>query len=124
MVYPKESISRSAVSDSFVIPWTIGHQLPLSTGFFRQENWIGQPFPSSGDLPNPGIKPSSPSLQADSLPSEPSVYIYIYIHIYKTNPQITSYSMVKTHSSPLYAIPSDRNRCPNIHRNKGSESHS
>ena len=39
--------------------------------FFRQENWSGLPFPSPGDLPNPGIEPRSPALQADSLPSEP-----------------------------------------------------
>ena len=40
-------------------------------GFSRQEYWSGLPYPSSGDLPNPGIKPGSPALQADSLPSEP-----------------------------------------------------
>jgi len=39
--------------------------------FSRQEYWSGLPFPSSGDLPNPGIEPRSPALQADSLPSEP-----------------------------------------------------
>ena len=39
-------------------------------GFSRQEYWSGLPFPSAGDLPNPGIKPGSPALQADSLPSE------------------------------------------------------
>ena len=42
----------------------------LSMGFSRQEYWSGQPFPSPGDLPNPGIKPGSLALQADSLPSE------------------------------------------------------
>ena len=40
-------------------------------GFFRQEHWSGQPFPSPGDLPDQGIEPGSPTLQADSLPSEP-----------------------------------------------------
>jgi len=40
-------------------------------GFFRQEYWNGLPFPSPGDLPDPGIKPRSPALQPDSLPSEP-----------------------------------------------------
>ena len=39
--------------------------------FFRQEYWSGLPFPSPGDLPNPGIEPGSPALQADALPSEP-----------------------------------------------------
>ena len=40
-------------------------------GFFRPEYWSGEPFPSSGDLPNPGIEPRSPALQKDSLPAEP-----------------------------------------------------
>ena len=45
---------------------------PLSTGFSRQEYWSGLPFPSPGDLSNPGIEPGSPALQADALPFEPS----------------------------------------------------
>ena len=52
-------------------PQTAAHQAPLSMGFSRQEYWSGQPFPSPGHLPNPGIKPRSPALQEDSLPSEP-----------------------------------------------------
>ena len=57
----------SAVSDSTTL-WTIHHQAPLSVGFPRQEHWSGFPFPSPGDLPNPGIEPSVlPALQADSL---------------------------------------------------------
>ena len=55
----------------FVTPWTVACQAPLSIGFFRQEYWNGLPCPPPGYLPNPGIKPSSPALQADSLPSEP-----------------------------------------------------
>ena len=51
----------------FATPWTIAHQSPLSMKFFRQEYWSGLPFSSSGDLPNPGIEPESPALQADSL---------------------------------------------------------
>ena len=58
------------MSDS-ATPWTIVHQASLSIEFSRQEYWSGLPFPSSGDLPNPGIKYRSPELQADSLPSEP-----------------------------------------------------
>ena len=50
-------------------PWTIAHQTPLSMGS-SQQYWSGLPFPSPGDLPNPGIKPRSPILQADSLPTE------------------------------------------------------
>ena len=63
--------SRSVVSDSFATPWTVAHQAPLSMGFSRQEYWRGLPFSSPGDLPDPGIKPRSPALQADTLPSEP-----------------------------------------------------
>ena len=55
----------------FVIPWTIVYQTSLSMGFSRQEYWSEVPFPSPGDRPDPGIKPRSPALQADALPSEP-----------------------------------------------------
>ena len=51
----------------FVTLWTVNHQTPLSMGFSRQEYWSGLPFSSPGDLPNPGIKPGSPVLQADAL---------------------------------------------------------
>ena len=54
----------------FVTSWTVAHQAPLSMGFSRQECWSGLPFPSPGDLPNPGIEPGSPAVQADALPSE------------------------------------------------------
>ena len=55
----------------FATPWTVAHQAPLSMGFPRQEYWSGLPFPSPEDLPDPGIKLTSPALQADPLPSEP-----------------------------------------------------
>ena len=51
-------------------PWTVACQASLSTEISRQEYWSGQPFPSPGDRPNPGIKPRSPTLQVDSVPSE------------------------------------------------------
>ena len=54
----------------FVTPWTVAHQAPLSMGFSRQEYWSGLPFPSPGDLPDPGIEPGSPALQEDDLPTE------------------------------------------------------
>ena len=54
----------------FVTPWTVAHQALLSMGFSRQEYWSGLPFPSPEDLPKPGIKPASPALQTDALPSE------------------------------------------------------
>ena len=56
------------MSDSFEIPWTVAHQAPLSMEFPKQEYWSGLPFPSPGNLPNPGIEPESPTWQADSLP--------------------------------------------------------
>ena len=56
------------MSDSFVTPWTVARQAPLSMGFSRKESWSGLPFHPPGDLPNPGIEHGSPALQADSLP--------------------------------------------------------
>ena len=51
-------------------PWTVALQVPLSMEFSRQDYWSGLPFPPLGDLPNPGIGPGSPALQAGSLPTE------------------------------------------------------
>ena len=51
-------------------PWIVARQAPLSMRFSKQEYWSGLPFPSSGDLPIPGIEPRSPALQADSLMTE------------------------------------------------------
>ena len=55
----------------FLTQWTVAYQAPPSMGFSRQEYWSGLPFPSPGDLPDPVIKPRSPAMQADVLPSEP-----------------------------------------------------
>ena len=55
----------------FTTPWTIAYQAPQSMGFSRQEYWSTLPLPSPGDLPNPGIEPEFPELQAYALPSEP-----------------------------------------------------
>ena len=56
-----------AQSCLFVTLWIVARRVPLSMGFSRQEYWSGLPFPSPGDLPDPGIEPGS---QVDSLPSE------------------------------------------------------
>ena len=65
-------------------PWTIAHQAPLSMEFSRQEYWSGLPFHSPGDLPDLGIEPGSPTLQADSLPSEsPALVAWISRILYK-----------------------------------------
>ena len=55
----------------FVTPWTVASQVPLSMEFSQPEYWSGLPCPPPGDIPDPGIKPESPALQADSLLSEP-----------------------------------------------------
>ena len=62
----------------FATPWTVAYQAPRSMGFSRQEYWSGLPFPSPGDLPNPGIEPGSPALQTDALPSEPKCSYILY----------------------------------------------
>ena len=64
-----KSLSRVRL---FAIPCTVTYQASLSVGFYRQEYWSGLPFPSPEDLPDPGIEPGSPALQADALLSEPS----------------------------------------------------
>ena len=63
-------LSRSIVSDS-VAPWTVAHRAPLPMEFSRQEYWTELPFPTPGDLPDPGMEPRSPALQTDVLQSEP-----------------------------------------------------
>ena len=60
-----------AQSCLFATPWTVALQAPLSVDFPSQEYWSGLPFPCPGDLPNPGIESGSPTLQPNSLPSEP-----------------------------------------------------
>ena len=74
LVQPCAVLSRLVVSNSQLIrllcPW----------GFSRQENWSGLPCPSLGDLPSPGIKASSPTLQADSLPSESPAAKFLFVY--------------------------------------------
>ena len=55
----------------FATLWTVAYQASPSMGFSRQEYWSGLPFPSPGDLPDPGIEPRSPALETDALTSEP-----------------------------------------------------
>ena len=80
-----KSLSRVRL---FATPWTVAYQAPPSMGLSRQECWSGLPFPSPGDLPDPGIKPGSPTLQADALPSEPPgkpQYLFLRVGILKYN---------------------------------------
>ena len=68
------------MSDSFVTPWAIVHQAPLSMEFSRQESWSGLPFSSPTDLPDPGIEPGSPVSQGDFFfffTAEPPGKLYI-----------------------------------------------
>ena len=63
-----KSLSRVRL---FATLWAVAHQASPSMGFSRRKYWSGLPFPSPGDLPDPGIEPRSPALQADALTSEP-----------------------------------------------------
>ena len=70
----KSQTGLSDWTELFMTVWSVAHQTPLSMGFFRQEYWSGLPFPSPGNLPNPGIEPVSPvspALKVDSLLAEP-----------------------------------------------------
>ena len=62
IVIAQVSKERKRSRSVFVTPWTVAHQAPPSVGFSRQEYWSGFPFPSPGDLPDPGIEPWSPAL--------------------------------------------------------------
>ena len=68
LVHEVKSLSRVRF---FATPWTVAYQASPSMGFSRQDYWSGLPFPSPGDLPNPGIEPGSPALEAGTLTSEP-----------------------------------------------------
>ena len=85
LLWSEVTWSRLSCVPVFVTPRTIACQAPPSMGFSRQEYWSGLPFPSPGDLPNPGIEPRSPALQADSLPSEPPGKSYVKWMLFKKN---------------------------------------
>ena len=91
-----ESVSRSVVT-----PMTIAYQASLSMGFSRQEYWSGLPFPFPGDLSKPGIKPGSPALQADFLPSEPLGHLPITM-LYVNYISIKKLPGIKTSSKNNY----------------------
>ena len=66
----------------FATPWTVAYQAPPSMGFSRQEHWSGWPFPSPGDLPDPGIEPRSLTLEENALTSEPPGKPYLQKELY------------------------------------------
>ena len=93
----------------FAIPWIItAHQPPLSVEFSMQEYWSGLPFPSLGDLPDPGIKPRSPTLQADSSPSEQPGSLRKYYSAINRNRRGTHSNIVE----PWKHLLSERSQTP------------
>ena len=62
VMYLKVKVKSLSCERLFATPWTVAYQVPPSKEFSRQEYWSGLPFPSPGDLPNPGIEPGSPAL--------------------------------------------------------------
>ena len=88
-------LSPSVVSNSFVTPWTVAHQLPLSMRFSKQEYWSGVPFPSPRDLPYPGIELKfsvSPALTGRLFTTEPPVesLILMIVNSFRANIIVTS----------------------------------
>ena len=78
------------MSDS-ATPWTIARQAPLSTEFSRQEYCSGLPFPSPGDLPDPGIEPASPTLAGGLFITEPPT---LGLFFFPPNPQVHVYKII------------------------------
>ena len=72
-------VAQSSPTHCDPLDWTVAQQASLSIRFFRQEHWSGPLFPLPEDLPDPGIKPVSPVLQADSLPAEPSGKLNLHV---------------------------------------------
>ena len=87
-------LSRFGHVSLFATLWTIAHHAPLFTGFSRQEYWSGLPCSSPGHLPNPGIEPRSPALQADSLPFELPRKPFRNAYQHTNNSWITNYPSV------------------------------
>ena len=67
------------MSDSFMTPWTVAHEAPLSLGFSRQEYWSELPLPAVGDLPDPGTKPTSPVLAGGFFTAKPTKPGYLLL---------------------------------------------
>ena len=121
--------SHSVMSD-FATPWIVAHQAPLSMGFSRQECWSGLLFPSPRYLPNPGIKPRSPALQADALNSGPpgkpmyviicviSTHVYTCMHMcVHTGGSVVKYPPANAGDAGLISglgeiLPGEGNGCP------------
>ena len=102
----------------FVTPWTVAYQAPLSIRFSRQLYWSGLPFPSPGDLPNPGIKPRSSALQTDTLPSEPpgKNNLQIYCDTFQNIHSILHYTRIN--NPKIFLEPQKTQSCQAILRKR------
>ena len=100
---PSVGVSHSVMSDSLLPPWTIVRRAPRSMEVSRQEYWGGLLFASPGDLPDTGIEPWSPALQADSLPSEPPGKPTCTLN-YNAKSSIPSSESMELHAYSIYSI--------------------
>ena len=126
-----KSLSRVQL---FATPWTVAYQAPLSMGFYRQEYWSGLPFPSPGDLPDSGIKLRSPTLQANSLSSEPprkpTMLLLLLLQSHVSCVQLCATPWTEAHHAPLslgfsrleQLTDSERKEQNLFHQNKESRS--
>ena len=88
------------------MPWTAAYQAPPSMEFSRQKYWSGLPFPSLGDLLDPGVEPRSPALQADSLPSEGTIQVFhVSVFTWENWKHLSMQRLVCTCSWHLYLFP-------------------
>ena len=89
----------------FATPWTVARQVPLSMGFPRQEYWSGLPFPSPGDLPDPGIEPASPALAGRFYTTKPpgKPHNILYLLFQKKNGH-NFYMCIYTHTTHAYTF--------------------
>ena len=94
-------LSRSAVSGSFVTPWTAARPAPPPMGFPRQEYWSGVPFPPPGDFPNLGIKPMSPASPGRFFTTEPTLLLF---QIIQDNFPLKSILTLITSAKSLFAM--------------------
>ena len=100
---PRVGVSHSVVLDSLLPPWMVVCQAPRSMEVSRQEYCSGLLFPSPGDLPDTGIEPWSPALQADSLPSEPPGKPICTLN-YNAKSSIPSSESMELHAYSIYSI--------------------
>ena len=94
-------VTKSCLTLAPWTPWTVARQAPPSMGLSRQEYWSGLPFPSPGDLSNPGIEPRSPALQADSLPTELQGKLSRSEARAKTDPKSPSRGLLASHCTGI-----------------------